>query len=327
MNKKKTFKSVTTGFMAIAIFVMAFHSFSLEGKNKDFVRSLADEDTLQVMASQGLFASPAKRLHFAKATGWFDASLTDKENARRMANNDFLEYLLKSFNESLKEGLQIVNSGTWGNDYYEGEWVSSRGATFTVQNSTSLDVPGSAYSILYKEGYWGGGKMSKEVVKGEDVKAGQSVNLRTKELGSSTESENSLTLIVKGLEMKDFLAQYKPTGREYAEYVACHGQVKKGRESLYFTVEGLMGGCGTRLSLMGDEGSMLYNPKGSDMPMGGEQRDVKLISYDPATMRLVLQVSKFREQKTGVLDGTLKDGVYSGQFKNVNGKSSPFSFK
>jgi hypothetical protein len=51
-------------------------------------------------------------------------------------------------------------------------------------------------------------------------------------------------------------------------------------------------------------------------------RDVSFVSYDKETKRLVLKVSN-----SGTLDGVYANGTYIGVFKNMNGKTSPFSLK
>ena len=68
-----------------------------------------------------------------------------------------LFYLYERFYPELRNGLTIIKSDTYGDCFHEGEWVSCEGITFTVKNDTPYDIPGKAYSILYKEGYWGKG--------------------------------------------------------------------------------------------------------------------------------------------------------------------------
>ena len=86
-----------------------------------------------------------------------------------------------------------------------------------------------------------------------------------------------------------------------------------------------MGGCATRLCIDGKQGHMLYNSGGKDYELN-QQRDVVLVTYDANTNQLVLRVEN-RGTPTGQLIGKFKNGVYTGKFKNVNGKSSPFSFE
>ena len=98
-------------------------------------------------------------------------------------------------------------------------------------------------------------------------------------------------------------------------------------DELVFTVQGEMGDCGTRLTFNSSKGYLAYNTKGRTLIASHlENRDVSLVSYDPGTKRLVLEVRK-SGKKTGELDGVYANGTYEGQFKNVNGQSSSFSFK
>ena len=171
--------------------------------------------------------------------------------------------------------------------------------------------------------------MSSEMVAGKDVKAGETVELRTTRLGPNMESDTSHQLVVRGFTKDEFLANFQPTGKEFDEYLERKGQQPAARaESLSFIMEGLMGGCGTRLGLEGDEGFLMYTLNSKELEVGNvEQRSVTLVSYDPATAQLVLRVSKTDGTVTGNLVGTYRNGVYQGKFNNVNGKSSSFSFR
>lgn len=306
--------------------------------------TIAGTDNLHVVSSHGLFVWPEEKLQFAKGTGWFDGQLTDKENSVRLSDEGFTTYLLNQFNEDLKKGLKITKTGTYGDLYFSDElrdyvkadhetddvfWVGADGMTFTVSNSTPYNVPASAYSITVKSGYWGGGEMNTEIVPGQDIQSGGTVTLRTRTEGvaPNTETDGSQTLVVKGLTMDEFLAQYHPTGNEYKTYQAKYGKVSQSAESLDFVLEGLLGGCGARLTHNTHAHKYLqYNPNGKSLNDMSEQRDVSIINYEPATAHLVMEVKK-NGTKTGVLDGTFKNGAYTGQFKSVNGTTSAFSFK
>lgn len=292
------------------------------------IRTGAD-GKMTIVESHGLFTYPANVMDFAKKTGQWKEGLNDAQQAERMADQGLVDYLYQTFNDKIKSGLRIVKTGTWGDDYYEGEWMSAAGATFTIKNSTPFDIPGNAYQVVYKSGYWGGGGMSSEVVAGKTVKAGQTVTLRTSRLGPNMESEDTQQLIVKGFSKDEFLANFEPTGTEFDEYLQRNEAKPVAKaESLNFVVEGLMGGCGTRLSMDGDSGTLMYTLNSSQLEVGNvEQRNITLVSYNPATAQLVLRVQKFEGTVTGNLVGTYKNGAYQGRFHNVNGKSSAFSFK
>lgn len=177
-------------------------------------------DSLVVKESKGLFSYDQSKLKFAKETGWYDEKLNDAENAERLSDEGFTDYLLKEFNTSVKNGLKIVNVGTDGDLYIDGGWVSCTSMTFVVKNSSPYNVPGSAYNILFKEGFWHGQYWESEIVPGKDIATGQQVTLGTERLAkSSQESETSHTLRVSDLSMDDFMSQFHPTGKEYEEYL------------------------------------------------------------------------------------------------------------
>ena len=294
--------------------------------------TVAGKDDLRVISSHGLFVWPQANLEFAKGTGWLDEKLTDVENSHRMAHKDFPQYLLEQFNENLKKGLKLTNKQTYGDQYIDDnheDWACADGWIFTVSNNTPYDIPASAYSITVKSGYWGGGKMATEIVPGKDIQSGGTVTLRTRTqaIAPNLETDGSETLVVKGLTMEEFMSQYHPTGNEYKDYLAKHGAVTQSAETLDFVLEGVMGGCGARLTHNTDAHKYLqYNPNGKSLDDLSENRDVSITTYEPSTGHLVMQVMN-GYTKTGVLDGIYKNGTYTGQFKSVNGSSSAFSFK
>ena len=163
--------------------------------------------------------------------------------------------------------------------------------------------------------------MQSEVVQGADIAAGQQVKLRSK-MGSNTEAETAHTLRVNDLSMDDFMSQFHPTGKEYEEYLKSGKVSPKEMPQISFGMTGLMGGYGTRLTFDGKDGWLMYNPEGQELTTNMTSRDVSFVSYDKETKRLVLKVSN-----SGTLDGVYANGTYIGVFKNMNGKTSPFSLK
>ena len=294
----------------------------------DMVMSKDDKGAFHIIRSHGLFAYPPERLRFATATGQFKPDLDDAANALRMKDYRFVDHLVTTFNTKLKGGIIISDADTYGDDYYEGEWVSADGYVFTVTNKTNFNIPGSAYQIIYTSGYWGGGPRQTEIIQGQNVAAGSSVKLRSSKMGPNMESSDDYNIKVMGVSTQDFMRMYTPIGNEYEQFIKENGAPKSITSNLTLDLKGLMGNCGTRIQLNGSEGTMLYNPTSTSLDFGNnaEKRSLTLISYDKESGKLVLQVQK-AGAKTGNLDGTYKNGVYEGQFKSTNGSSSSFSFK
>ena len=121
---------------------------------------------------------------------------------------------------------------------------------------------------------------------------------------------------------------YTPTGNEYDQFVALHGEPKVIKTNLSLDMRGLMGNCGTHITFSGKKGAMQYNANSTSLEMASDaqQRVLTLMSYDEPTGKLVLQVRR-GNTVTGNLDGTLHDGTFEGKFRNVNGSASSFSFK
>ena len=136
--------------------------------------AVGKNDSFVVKESKGLFSFEQSNMKFAKETGWYDDKLNDVENADRLSDEGFTDYLLKEFSASVKKGLKIINVGTWG-DHDEEYGFYSDGLTFVVKNSSPYDISGTSYNILVKEGYWGQKLTNRETVPGQDVAAGKQV--------------------------------------------------------------------------------------------------------------------------------------------------------
>ena len=96
---------------------------------------------------------------------------------------------------------------------------------------------------------------------------------------------------------------------------------------LNFTVHGLLGECGAKMTFANVEGELFYNPNGKSTNASSlEHRNISLVSYDETSGKLILQVKK-TGVLTGTLDGFLYNGVYEGSFLNVNGETSAFSMR
>lgn len=287
-----------------------------------------NDGQMQVVKSVGLFSYDPNRLMFALKTGQYKPSLDDGANAARMADQGFADYLLTEFNNSLRQGMKLANAKTYGDEYYEGEWVCASGYAFTIVNNTSFDIPGSAYSVVYRTGYWGDSQKQTEVVPGVDIAAGGSATVKTRKLGTSMENDDSYSLNINGVTADNFEQIFQPTGTEYDEYLRTHQPTVVEKGALTLNVTGVMGGCGTKLTFNDNKGEMLYNPKSSALEFSNaERREVTLVSYNASTGDLVLRIVKPGGSATGQLNGTWRNGSYQGTFNNVNGKSSSFSFK
>ena len=190
----------------------------------DLTIARSDDGTMQVLQSHGLFCYPAQRMALAMGTGQYDPALDDAANAQRMADHGFLDFVAQKFANDIKGKLVIAGVKTYGDDYYDGEWIGSAGYIFTVKNNAEVNIPGSLYEIVYKSGYWGGGPKTTEIIAGADVAAGSTVQLRSVKMGPNMESEDTYSIRIKPAVPEQILAIYQPTGHEYESYLAAKPQ-------------------------------------------------------------------------------------------------------
>ncbi len=124
------------------------------GDGVDFKVSKADDGTMSVTESHGLFAFPDADMDLAKQTGQWKASLTDVENAQRMANRGFADYLkMKSKDDILSKVKIVKNTKSFGEclgaydvgAHYWKHWRTTH--TVIVENKTNKDFPAEAYSL------------------------------------------------------------------------------------------------------------------------------------------------------------------------------------
>lgn len=277
----------------------------------------AQDGTMSITDSHGLFTYDPQKLDFARKTGQFKDGLGDIEQAKRMNDEGFEEYLLNKINSKIKGGLKIIGHETYGDEYYEGEWMSAKGIVFTVKNNLDVDVPGSAYSVIYKSGYWGDMSTAQtEVIPGKDIAPQGTVTVRSTRLGPDMESDDKWSVSMKSLSPEQLIGSYVPTGTEFEEYLSTK---KSGEENINSgsndgitgNFVGEVGGSGCEMLINGDEGSYT-------------------MSYDNATRTLKrtgdgVYKAYLHGKFIGTFRGKFSNDSYKGRFYNPKGASSPFN--
>lgn len=293
----------------------------------DLTIARSDDGTMTITKSHGLFAYETSRLDFARQTGQYKPEFTDTENAKRMADTRFLDQITENIFDDVRNNVSARAVSREGRDYWE--IISS----VIVTNNNDFDLGGNDYEVsvsctyfdreLMRDGYGGRKNLS-----GKPISAHSSV---TYSLGTS-DMESGLSYKISRITITslspDIVKQiYTPTGTEYDDFVKEHGEPTAVEGDLTLNVSGLMGNCGTQVVFNGTKGTLTYNPKSTSLEFGNnsEQRTLNLVSYDKSSGKLVLQVRK-GSTVTGNLDGTYNGSSYKGNFKNVNGNSSTFSF-
>ena len=283
----------------------------------DFMVERAQDGTMTITKSHGLLVYDASKIDFARKTGQFKDGLNDVEQAQRMCDEGFDEYLLSKVNSKMKGGLRIIGHKTYGDEYYDGEWMSAQGIIFTIKNNLDVAMPGSAYSVIYKSGYWGDMSSAQtEVIPGRDIEPNGTVTVRSTRLGPDMESDDKWSIRINDVSPEQLLEAYSPTGTEFDEYLSTK---KSERENINAGSDdgisgnyvGEVGGSGCEMLIYGNEGTYT-------------------MSYDNDKRTLKRQsIGVYKAYKYGKFSGTFRgkfsNGTYKGRFYNPKGASSPFS--
>lgn len=190
---------------------------------KDIIIERAEDGTMTITESHGLFAYEASRLDFARKTGQFKDELTDVTNAQRMADNRFLNELSEKLFANVRNNVSAYATSRTGRDYWEEIW------TATVTNNNDFDLEGNDYSVYFSVTYFDTDLM-RDVPSGSKTLTGKPIPAH----GSATYSlsvvdmESGTRYRVSSININslspDVVKQiYTPTGNEYDDFVKEHG--------------------------------------------------------------------------------------------------------
>lgn len=295
-------------------------TFKVTMGDADFTVERAQDGTMSIVESHGLLAYDASKVDFARKTGQFKDGLNDVEQAQRMCDEGFDEYLLAKVNLKMKGGLRIIGHKTYGDEYFDGEWMSAQGVIFTIKNNLDVAVPGSSYSVIYKSGYWGDMSSAQtEVIPGRDIEPNGTVTVRSTRLGPNMESDDKWSIRMNDVSPEQLLEAYTPVGTEFDEYLSTKSidgqRVESGYDGIASEVPGNyvgeVGGSGCEMLINGSDGSYT-------------------MSYDGATRTLKrtgdgVYKAYLRGKFIGTFRGKFANGTYKGRFYNPKGASSPFN--
>lgn len=172
-----------------------------------------EEGKFHVLKSKGLFVFAPELMEFCKALGCYDTTLCDKENAERMRDPVFVDYLNEKAGEIIKNKVH-VKQNIYYTDYYIGK------VDVAISNETGFDLPKGSYVVKAKEYFQGDGpaflqsihEYSEDIAKGE---IGHYIVPVT--IDDLTRVEASLE--VKRVDMDMLQKIYRPTGNEYQDYL------------------------------------------------------------------------------------------------------------
>ena len=300
------------------------------GPGVDAIIARAEDGTMQINSSHGLFAYKPARLDFAKKTGQYKPQLNDVENALRMGDERFMASISEKVFGEIKKNIKLsmsTGSTTW-------DGYPANESTLIVSNDNDFELPGDVYTAYAKlYGCMFDENMNFGVAKtrglsGKPIPAHGKVSYYLGKHDYEYEYWEPGSVTINAMPDGMITSIYTPTGNEYDEFLAVNGAPQVIKTNLSLDMKGLMGNCGTHITFSGSKGTLQYNSNSSSLEIGADaqQRVLTLMSYDEPSGKLVLQVRR-GNTVTGNLDGTLSNGAFEGKFRNVNGSASSFSFK
>ena len=129
------------------------------GKNLTIARNKSDK-SYYIKESHGMFSYPNSFFTLATKTGWYDPKLNDKENAVRLSDSNFTNWLNKKSKQYLNNSIKVMMAtSTKGPDTSPSDANFSSGETFctvVVTNTSDHYIAGNEYIISAQEKwtYW-----------------------------------------------------------------------------------------------------------------------------------------------------------------------------
>ena len=196
------------------------------GKDKIATLKTTEDGIMKIVNSKGLFAYPAEKLNFAISTGWYDTSLTDKENAIRLADTMFVLDLKAKAKEKviamLNEKVKIIKSET------EAQGMEKEKCIVVVSNETSREIAADEYSIkatfvgffrMMGQGYWE--PYESKTLSGKAIPANGTVEYTyDSDWHGSYQPDRITSKLSFTPNLDNIFSDYKATGKEYQEYLA-----------------------------------------------------------------------------------------------------------
>lgn len=96
-----------------------------------------------VVNSYGLFAYDPDILEFVAALGCYDTTLSDKENAGRMRDSAFVDYLNVKAANIIKKNVRLEQKDYWVDD-------ATEKVSIAIYNETEFDLPRGSYVVTAK---------------------------------------------------------------------------------------------------------------------------------------------------------------------------------
>lgn len=169
--------------------------------------------------SKGIAAFPQARYETALNTGMLNDSIPDRKAQELLNDSTYFAWLNDKAKESYRNAIEVkVNTGNY--NYKPEDYISGK-MNITIKNTLPISLKSNQYVIEYtmyqppiapedRTGWKGTHSKS-----GIDVESGQTVNMTIKDYGRLSNPRAKLKM-----PLEEYLSKYyKPTGKEYQEYL------------------------------------------------------------------------------------------------------------
>jgi hypothetical protein len=186
------------------------------GKEEMIIATNPDNEQLFIKESRGVFVWPKEKFDFALKTGWYNGDLTDVENAQRLSDTVFVDFLGSQLAAEIKKNLTVKDKGYLKSN----DWITN---TAVVYNNNDFDLPDGVYEVenhqsvmnwhlqkIVDHGY-------SEKVRGKKTPSHGSCKYSFPETNYETFCRYTVKVIMPNEQLAYLF--YKPTGTDYEDYL------------------------------------------------------------------------------------------------------------
>ncbi len=292
----------------------------------DMKVKVGDKGKIKILESNGLLKVSPGKLKFAKNTGALKGVENDADLAKRliivdnMSTDLFNKYVEKRKNAIKNLGYTETYTPMYGMDEGKGY--------YTLRNMTDEPISGSEYNITWhSEWFYADLEDSKNTVEpGVDIPANGTAKVPASYTMHYEKVIKAITMNTPSQE--DFFSKYQPTGDEYADYVAVHGDDVEVGEKVGngpFDFAGVIG-KNMKIHMHLDkgmkEGSYYYDKNGSKSVL-----TLKVKGFNRNTGEITLEEYDKKGVITGNFVGKIVGKNFTGTMTAHSGKSYSFDLK
>lgn len=181
-------------------------------ENSSMVVKMSPLGKLIVVSTHGVAVFDHDLYDFAIRTGWVTPSMNDATIDSLLSENEFRDYMIEHIIHELRTKITVTGGETGG--------ATLRGIAVTVHNNTGYNIPGEAYTVVYRTEFDAFPQDNETITfDGEDLPAHSNIILNgTKRgVGMATYTDIRLQFDEECLHNLCMLL-YKANGHEYQDW-------------------------------------------------------------------------------------------------------------